>query len=135
MFIEKFIGYYKMITLLLIFKILGILIFFMLYISDALMKALSSGKEGFTYLSRVVVILLQTLLQDQISEVSSHTLSAFWFPIKIVFVTLPVFILGFFTGGVAIFKIFPLKHNIIIIAFTNIKFGLLSLQQWRYLAK
>ncbi|KAJ8298927.1 hypothetical protein KUTeg_022987 [Tegillarca granosa] len=36
--------------------------------TDALMKALCSGKEGFTYLSRVLVVLLQTLLQDQISE-------------------------------------------------------------------
>ncbi|KAL3841380.1 hypothetical protein ACJMK2_019534 [Sinanodonta woodiana] len=36
--------------------------------TDALMKALTGGKEGFAYLSRVLVILLQTLLQDKISE-------------------------------------------------------------------
>ncbi|XP_033752647.1 tyrosine-protein kinase BAZ1B-like isoform X2 [Pecten maximus] len=36
--------------------------------TDALMKALSCGNEGFTYLSRALVVLLQTLLQDEISE-------------------------------------------------------------------
>ncbi|XP_061178155.1 tyrosine-protein kinase BAZ1B-like isoform X1 [Saccostrea echinata] len=36
--------------------------------TDALMKALCSGKEGFLYIGRVLVVLLQTLLQDQISE-------------------------------------------------------------------
>ncbi|XP_055996600.1 tyrosine-protein kinase BAZ1B-like isoform X2 [Ostrea edulis] len=36
--------------------------------TDALMKALCNGKEGFLYISRVLVVLLQTLLQDQISE-------------------------------------------------------------------
>ncbi|XP_060064510.1 tyrosine-protein kinase BAZ1B-like [Ylistrum balloti] len=36
--------------------------------TDALMKALSSGNEGFTYLSRALVVLLQTLLQDEIAE-------------------------------------------------------------------
>lgn len=36
--------------------------------TDGLMKALCSGKEGFLYISRVLVVLLQTLLQDQISE-------------------------------------------------------------------
>ncbi|KAK3101036.1 hypothetical protein FSP39_000430 [Pinctada imbricata] len=36
--------------------------------TEALMKAISSGKEGFAYLGRVLVVLLQTLLQDQISE-------------------------------------------------------------------
>ena len=39
-------------------------------VSDALMKALASGKEGFAYLGRVLIILLQTLLQDEIAEVS-----------------------------------------------------------------
>ena len=34
------------------------------------MKALTSHKDGFTYLSRVLVVLLQTLLQDQIAEVT-----------------------------------------------------------------
>ena len=37
--------------------------------TDALMKALATGKDGFIYLSRVVTVLLQTLLQDQIAEV------------------------------------------------------------------
>ncbi|XP_013403030.1 tyrosine-protein kinase BAZ1B [Lingula anatina] len=36
--------------------------------SDALMKALVSGKEGYAYLGRVLVVLLQTLLQDGIAE-------------------------------------------------------------------
>ncbi|XP_014681000.1 PREDICTED: tyrosine-protein kinase BAZ1B-like isoform X2 [Priapulus caudatus] len=36
--------------------------------SDALMKALVAGPEGFGYLSRILVILLQTLLQDQIAD-------------------------------------------------------------------
>ena len=36
---------------------------------DALMKALAAGKDGFTYLSRTITVLLQTLLQDQIAEV------------------------------------------------------------------
>lgn len=36
--------------------------------TDALMKALVSGKDGFTYLSRVLTVLLQTLLQDQLAE-------------------------------------------------------------------
>ncbi|XP_052800814.1 tyrosine-protein kinase BAZ1B-like isoform X2 [Mya arenaria] len=36
--------------------------------TDALMKALTSGKDGFTYLSRTLTVLLQTLLQDQIAE-------------------------------------------------------------------
>ena len=38
---------------------------------DCLMKALVYGKEGFAYLARVLVILLKTLLQDEIAEVSS----------------------------------------------------------------
>ncbi|XP_041365624.1 tyrosine-protein kinase BAZ1B-like [Gigantopelta aegis] len=36
--------------------------------TDALMKALVSGKSGYGYLTRVLVILLQTLLQDQLAE-------------------------------------------------------------------
>eukprot|EP00058_Branchiostoma_floridae_P006406 XP_002591894.1 hypothetical protein BRAFLDRAFT_125529 [Branchiostoma floridae] len=36
--------------------------------TDAIMKALVAGGEGFAYLSRVLVILLQTLLQDDIME-------------------------------------------------------------------
>ncbi|KAL4225144.1 Tyrosine-protein kinase baz1b [Mactra antiquata] len=36
--------------------------------TDALMKALVSGKDGFTYLCRTLIVLLQTLLQDQIAE-------------------------------------------------------------------
>ncbi|KAH3882244.1 tyrosine-protein kinase BAZ1B-like [Dreissena polymorpha] len=36
--------------------------------TDLLMKALASGKEGFGYLARVVTVMLQTLLQDQIAE-------------------------------------------------------------------
>ncbi|XP_005096072.1 tyrosine-protein kinase BAZ1B [Aplysia californica] len=36
--------------------------------TDALMKALVGGSTGFTYLSRVLTVLLQTLLQDQIAE-------------------------------------------------------------------
>ncbi|CAH1786083.1 unnamed protein product [Owenia fusiformis] len=36
--------------------------------SDALMKALCNGKEGYTYLGRVCTVLLSTLLQDQISN-------------------------------------------------------------------
>ena len=37
--------------------------------TDALIKALVGGPTGFTYLSRVLTVLLQTLLQDQITEV------------------------------------------------------------------
>lgn len=37
--------------------------------TDALMKALVGGSSGFTYLSRVLNVLLQTLLQDQIAKV------------------------------------------------------------------
>ncbi|CAL1535554.1 unnamed protein product [Lymnaea stagnalis] len=36
--------------------------------TDALMKALVGGSSGFTYLSRVLNVLLQTLLQDQIAK-------------------------------------------------------------------
>ncbi|XP_072016155.1 tyrosine-protein kinase BAZ1B-like [Amphiura filiformis] len=36
--------------------------------ADSLMKALVYGKEGFAYLARVLVILLKTLLQDEIAE-------------------------------------------------------------------
>ncbi|KAI8504967.1 Tyrosine-protein kinase baz1b [Branchiostoma belcheri] len=36
--------------------------------TDAIMKALVAGGEGFAYLARVLVILLQTLLQDDIME-------------------------------------------------------------------
>ncbi|GFO01346.1 tyrosine-protein kinase baz1b-like [Plakobranchus ocellatus] len=36
--------------------------------TDALMKALVGGASGFTYLSRVLNVLLQTLLQDQITK-------------------------------------------------------------------
>ena len=35
------------------------------------MKALSGGKEGFQYVGRVLTILLQTLLKDDIAAVSS----------------------------------------------------------------
>ena len=38
-------------------------------VSDALMKALGSGKDGYVYLTRTVTVLLQTLLQDEIAEV------------------------------------------------------------------
>ncbi|XP_053384171.1 tyrosine-protein kinase BAZ1B-like isoform X2 [Mercenaria mercenaria] len=36
--------------------------------TEALMKALAAGKDGFTYLCRTLTVLLQTLLQDQIAE-------------------------------------------------------------------
>ncbi|XP_055899439.1 tyrosine-protein kinase BAZ1B-like [Biomphalaria glabrata] len=36
--------------------------------TDALMKALVGGSSGFAYLSRVLNVLLQTLLQDQIAK-------------------------------------------------------------------
>ncbi|XP_060562617.1 LOW QUALITY PROTEIN: tyrosine-protein kinase BAZ1B-like [Ruditapes philippinarum] len=36
--------------------------------TDCFMKALASGKDGFTYLCRTLTVLLQTLLQDQIAE-------------------------------------------------------------------
>ncbi|XP_071850696.1 tyrosine-protein kinase BAZ1B-like isoform X2 [Apostichopus japonicus] len=36
--------------------------------TDSFMKALVCDKEGFAYLSRMMVILLKTLLQDQITE-------------------------------------------------------------------
>ncbi|KAL5007746.1 hypothetical protein ScPMuIL_016552 [Solemya velum] len=36
--------------------------------TDALMKALVTGKNGFAYMSRILIVLLQTLLQDEISE-------------------------------------------------------------------
>ena len=41
-----------------------------LFCADALMKALAGGAQGFAYLSRVLSVLLQTLLQDEIAEVS-----------------------------------------------------------------
>jgi hypothetical protein len=34
------------------------------------MKALAGGSQGFAYLSRVLSVLLQTLLQDEIAEVT-----------------------------------------------------------------
>jgi len=37
---------------------------------DALMKALVSGESGFKLLSKVLIIMLQTLLQDRIAEVA-----------------------------------------------------------------
>lgn len=37
--------------------------------TDALMKALVGGSSGFTYLARVLDVLLQTLLQDELSKV------------------------------------------------------------------
>ena len=40
--------------------------------------SVSNGKEGFLYLSKVLEILLQTLLQDQISEVRKSELSIIW---------------------------------------------------------
>jgi len=36
---------------------------------DDLMKALVSGGSGFKLLSQVLIIMLQTLLQDQLAEV------------------------------------------------------------------
>ncbi|VDI06875.1 bromodomain adjacent to zinc finger domain protein 1B [Mytilus galloprovincialis] len=36
--------------------------------AEKLMQSIGSGKEGFSYLSKILSILLQTLLQDQISE-------------------------------------------------------------------
>ncbi|XP_038053191.1 tyrosine-protein kinase BAZ1B-like isoform X2 [Patiria miniata] len=36
--------------------------------ADCLTRALAGGREGFAYLSRVLVILLKTLLQDKIAE-------------------------------------------------------------------
>uniref|UniRef100_T1J5N9 Tyrosine-protein kinase BAZ1B n=1 Tax=Strigamia maritima TaxID=126957 RepID=T1J5N9_STRMM len=36
--------------------------------TDLLMKAVGSGNEGFGYLSRILLILLQTLLQDRIAD-------------------------------------------------------------------
>lgn len=38
--------------------------------TDALMKALVADKAGFTYLTRTLEVLLQTLLQDGIAEVN-----------------------------------------------------------------
>ena len=38
--------------------------------TDALMKALVADKAGFTYLTRTLEVLLQTLLQDAIAEVN-----------------------------------------------------------------
>lgn len=42
--------------------------------ADELAKALVSGADGFAYLGHVLVILLQTLLQDGISEVRTQIL-------------------------------------------------------------
>jgi len=39
--------------------------------SDDLMRSLVSGASGFKPLSRLLIMMLQTLLQDQIAEVSS----------------------------------------------------------------
>ena len=39
--------------------------------ADLLMQALVSGKTGFAYIARVICILLQTLLQDQLAEVGT----------------------------------------------------------------
>ena len=36
---------------------------------DQLMQSLAAGKEGFAYLSQMLKILLQTLLQDETAEV------------------------------------------------------------------
>ena len=40
-------------------------------VEESLMKALADGERGFSYLSPVLVVLLQTLLQDEIMAVSS----------------------------------------------------------------
>lgn len=40
--------------------------------TDALMKALVGGSSGFAYVSRVLTVLLHTLLQDDISKVISY---------------------------------------------------------------
>ena len=45
--------------------------------TDALMKAVATGKDGFVYLSRVLTVLLQTLLQDRIAEVNLTHLSGY----------------------------------------------------------
>lgn len=52
-----------------IFFCYDLLIFFDFFFIEKLMMSVSNGKEGFLYLSKVLEILLQTLLQDQISEV------------------------------------------------------------------
>ena len=46
-------------------------------ITDALMKALANGPQGFAYLSRVLGVLLQTLLQDEIAEVGCQKFCLF----------------------------------------------------------
>lgn len=46
-------------------KLAGVLL------TEKLMAALVAGKEGFTYLSNILCILLQTLLQDKLAEVST----------------------------------------------------------------
>ena len=46
-----------------------------MYIVEKLMQSVASGKDGFLYLSKVLEVLLQTLLQDQISEVKKHLIS------------------------------------------------------------
>ena len=51
-----------------------VVIFYYLFFSEKLMMSVSNGKEGFLYLSKVLEILLQTLLQDQISEVRKSRL-------------------------------------------------------------
>ncbi len=37
-------------------------------VSDTLMESLAAGGKGFDYVSRVLVVLLQTLLQDEIAD-------------------------------------------------------------------
>ncbi len=40
--------------------------------TDALMKALVADKAGFSYLAKTLQVLLQTLLQDAIAEVTNR---------------------------------------------------------------
>lgn len=39
-----------------------------LFTTAALLKALGSGREGYSYISKILVILLESLLQDETSE-------------------------------------------------------------------
>ena len=49
--------------------------------TDALMKALVADKAGFTYLTRTLEVLLQTLLQDGIAEVNVLLCVKYIFPL------------------------------------------------------
>ena len=48
--------------------------------TDALMKALVADKAGFTYLTRTLEVLLQTLLQDGIAEVNVLLCVRYFYP-------------------------------------------------------